>query len=165
MVRHELITPEQLIDASRASHGRGVRLARRAAALVRPRVDSPMETRLRLLLVFAGLPEPETNRPATSRNGQWLATPDLRYERERVVIEYDGRHHRDRAEQYERDLPRRELMDRHGWHVIVVTGRQFYRDPVGVVLRVAAALRERGAADVRPRPERQWRDLFRSATG
>ncbi|MDQ3104478.1 MAG: hypothetical protein M3Q87_04565 [Actinomycetota bacterium] len=59
-------------------------------------------------------PEPDTSQPATGRQGQWLATPDLRFGAERVVVEYDGRQHRDRAEQYERDLPRRELMDRRG---------------------------------------------------
>jgi len=119
MVRTGMITHEQLVQAAAAGGGRGVRQARRAAALVRPRVDSPMETRLRLLLVLAGLPEPDTNQPATGRQGQWLATPDLRFEAERVVVEYDGRQQRDRAEQYERDLPRRELMDREGWQVIV----------------------------------------------
>ena len=41
--------------------GRGCRLARRAASLAREGVDSPQETRLRLLLVLAGLPEPRVN--------------------------------------------------------------------------------------------------------
>ena len=36
-------------------------LARRAAGLVRARVDSPGETKLRLCLVLAGLPEPRCN--------------------------------------------------------------------------------------------------------
>jgi len=35
--------------------------ARRAATHVRAEVDSPMETRLRMLIVLAGLPEPHIN--------------------------------------------------------------------------------------------------------
>ena len=163
MVRRSLVTTSELVDAAAASNGRGVVLARRTAALVRPRVDSPMETRLRLLLVLSGLPEPETNRPATGHAGQWLATPDLRYQAERVVVEYDGRHHRERAEQYERDLPRRELMEREGWHVIVVTAHQFFGDPEGVALRVAAALRARGNPDAHVRLNLEWCDLFAPA--
>jgi len=159
MVRRGMVSPERLVEAAWVGHGRGVRLGRRAAALVRPRVDSPMETRLRLLLVLAGLPEPETNRAAYSRTGRWLARPDLLYCGQRIAVEYDGRHHRDRVEQYEADLPRRERMDRAGWHVIVVTAAQL-RDPRGVALRVASALRERGEPAVAALFTSEWRDLF-----
>ena len=56
LVRRRRTTPEALIAAAAAYQGKGARLARRAAAYVRPGVDSPKETRLRMLLVLAGLP-------------------------------------------------------------------------------------------------------------
>ncbi len=42
------------------------------AALVRHGVDSPMESRLRLLIVLAGLPEPEVGRTVYDADGGWL---------------------------------------------------------------------------------------------
>ena len=54
-------TPTRLCDAAAAHRGRGAVVARRASALVRERVDSVQETRLRLCLVLAGLPEPQVN--------------------------------------------------------------------------------------------------------
>jgi hypothetical protein len=54
LVRLGLCSPARLCEEAAAARTRRVRqAARRAAALVRPRVDSPMETRLRLLLVLA----------------------------------------------------------------------------------------------------------------
>jgi hypothetical protein len=62
-----VVLGDSLIKAGRTSaaalrhaattwHGRGAKLARRAACHVRDGVDSAMETRLRMLLVLAGLP-------------------------------------------------------------------------------------------------------------
>ncbi len=73
LVRIGRVTSEALVEAANGATGRGARLARRAAALVRDRVDSPMETRLRLLIVFGGLPEPDTNRDARDAAGGWIA--------------------------------------------------------------------------------------------
>ncbi|AXH94967.1 hypothetical protein [Ornithinimicrobium avium] len=55
LVRRKRATPEQLVRAAAEADGRGVRLARRAAGLVRTGVDSPMETRCRMLRVLSGL--------------------------------------------------------------------------------------------------------------
>jgi hypothetical protein len=57
----------------------GARLARRVAGLVRKGVDSAMETRLRLLIVLAGLPEPEVNVIVRDENGDWELRFDLCY--------------------------------------------------------------------------------------
>jgi hypothetical protein len=73
----------------RSTHLGGVRRARHVMAYARDRVDSPKETVLRLSLVFARLPEPEVNIGLKSESG-FLATPDLRYRRYRIAIEYDG---------------------------------------------------------------------------
>lgn len=61
LVRRRRTTPEALVQAADLARGRGVRLARRAARLVREGVDSPMESRSRMLRVLSGLPELETD--------------------------------------------------------------------------------------------------------
>ncbi len=165
MVRLCLVRAADLIAGAARWHGRGAVLARRAAALVRPRVDSPMETRLRLLLVLAGLPEPAINLAAHDLLGRWLARPDLSYAAQRLAVEYDGRHHRDRADQWTRDLARRERLERGGWRVLIVTAEQLHGDPVGVALRVAGAVRTRGGGDCRARLTPEWRSLFQGRRG
>lgn len=83
----------ELIAAADAWTGKGRILAKRAAALVRDQVDSPMETRVRLLLIFAGLPEPHINKIIRAEDGTWRLRFDLCYEGSLVIIEYDGRQH------------------------------------------------------------------------
>ena len=61
LVRRTRITTESLIAAADGWSGRGARLARRAAALVRTGVDSAMESRLRMMIILAGLPEPQVS--------------------------------------------------------------------------------------------------------
>jgi very-short-patch-repair endonuclease len=137
---------------------RGAEHARRAATYVRERVDSPMETRLRLLLVLAGLPEPEVNRELRDQRGFLLARLDLSWPAAKVAVEYDGRHHLTSAGQWERDIERRNDLTAAGWLLITVTAAGIYRDPEDTIRRVHEALMRRGA---RPRRLRdQWRAHF-----
>lgn len=74
---------------------RGVVRMRRLFELVREGVDSPMETRTRLLVVRAGLPEPECGKDVYADDGYgWLARPDLCWPDLKVAVEYDGDLHR-----------------------------------------------------------------------
>jgi len=59
MVKVNDLDPLRFVAAADGYEGRNARRARRAAALVRAGVDSPMETRIRLLIVLAGFPEPQ----------------------------------------------------------------------------------------------------------
>jgi len=61
LARRGMVTPEQLAAFAAETRIRGSDAARQAAGYVRDRVDSPMESRVRMLLVLAGLPEPEVN--------------------------------------------------------------------------------------------------------
>ena len=160
LVRAGLSTPEALVEFCAASRGRSARAARRAAALVRAGVDSPMETRLRLLLVLSGLPEPEVNRTIRADNGDPVRKYDLSWPAARVIVEYDGRQHIEREAQWEADLDRREAIDDEGWRIIVVTSRGIYRDPGRTVARVWRALRARGLRNLPPRPSDAWRAHF-----
>jgi hypothetical protein len=93
LVKATKLDPVALVEAADAWSGRHAKLARRAARLVRTGVDSPMETRLRLLLMLAGLPEPDVNFILRAPDGSWRRRFDLCYPGVRLIIEYDGRQH------------------------------------------------------------------------
>src|SRR5260370_1807578 len=75
---------------------RGIVRFRRVVDLVEPKAESPMETRLRMLLMLAGLPRPEAQVSIQDDQGRFLGRPDLFYGLQRLAIEYDGGNHRDR---------------------------------------------------------------------
>ena len=145
-----------LRDAATACRGRGAKLARRAARYVRDGVDSAMETRLRMLLVLAGLPAPEVNFILRHPDGSWWMRFDMCYPALKLVIEYDGRQHAEDSEQWLHDLKRRETLDRMGWRIIVITRDDFYNAPEEVLRRVRDALIDRGMAGVRRRFRTEW---------
>lgn len=95
LVRRKRVAPEALIEAAAAIRGRVGAHLRHAAGLVRPEVDSAMESRLRLLMVLAGLPEPTVNHKIWWPDGTVRFRFDLSYPEYRLAIEYDGRQHAD----------------------------------------------------------------------
>jgi hypothetical protein len=126
---------------------------------MRDGVDSPMETRLRLLIVFAGMPEPTVNVIVRGEDGSWRMRFDLCYLDQRLIVEYDGRKHADSTEQWERDIYRREELDRMGYRLLIVTSRGVYNEPHGTLERVRDTLRERGVR-VPSRFKNEWRRHF-----
>jgi hypothetical protein len=127
------------------SHLDGVLRARRAAELVREAVESPRESDVRVVLVGAGLPEPEINTDIFDATGRFLARGGLVYRDWKVLVEYDGWQHERDALQRQRDHLRRERLEAEGWRVIVVTTADL-RTPGVVVDRVRRALIVRGYA-------------------
>jgi hypothetical protein len=57
--------------------GRGLINLRRVAEHAEPKSESPMETRLRTLLVLSGLPRPAAQVPIHDRKGRFIGRPDL----------------------------------------------------------------------------------------
>lgn len=160
LVRRRGWSPEQLVDACRRSRHRDSRKALAAAQLVRRHVDSPMETRLRLLLVLAGLPEPEVNLLVRDELGEAVRRYDLCYPLVRVAVEYDGRLHVEVIAQWEDDLERRADMDDDDWRLVVVTGSGIYKDPLRTLRRVHRVLLARGMPGVPLRLSDAWRPHF-----
>lgn len=160
LLRRRHVTKSALIDFCATWTGPGARLARTAAAYVRIGVDSPMETRLRMLLVLAGLPEPTINHEIRDDVGNLTRRYDLSYPSLRVAIEYDGRLHVERIEQWESDLERREGVDDEGWRLLVVTSRGIYANPAATVERVWRLLRARRFPGVPTQPSDAWRPHF-----
>lgn len=158
LVHHRKVTLAGLQRFVDSVHDHGVRRARRAMVWVRERVESPRETVLRLMIVFARLPEPEPNVPLGSRE-EFVGRPDLVYLRYRVLVEYDGAYHfKDRAQRH-RDIKRRERLEALGWRVIVITA-ECMRQPRDVVWRVYRALRDRGYQGPPPVFDDMWTTWF-----
>ncbi len=123
---------------------RGVQGARRALDHVRRGVDSAQETRTRLLLVRAGIPEPVCGRDVFVDEGMtWVSRPDLSWPLVKVALEYDGGTH-DEARQRKKDAARNELMADLGWRVLVVTSDDLRYRRLPLVHRVESTLRARG---------------------
>jgi very-short-patch-repair endonuclease len=130
--------------ASGQRHRRGTRRMRQALSLLDVRAESPMETRLRVLMVLAGLPMPAVNRDVVV-DGQWLARPDLSYPDLRIAIEYEGDHHRTDRRQWRSDKRRRRLLEDAGWMVIEVTADDVFRRPDELLQRIRRACARRAA--------------------
>ncbi len=159
LVRNGRCTPEELRVTATGHRGRGAVLARRAADLVRAEVDSPMESRARVLVVLGGLPEPAVNLKVREA-GRVLYRIDMGYEEVRVGLEYDGRHHAEDEHQWGHDIRRREHLDARDWRLLVLRSPDIYRTPRDTLRRVVALLRSRGM-DVRmPRAGAEWERHF-----
>ncbi|MBO9578971.1 MAG: hypothetical protein J7480_09430, partial [Microbacteriaceae bacterium] len=101
-----------------AARRRGSKTLASALPLIRPRTDSPGETRLRLLIVRAGFPEPEVNVPVLDARGAFLGFGDLVFRDAGVAIEYEGGHHFDDIAQTRHDLDRLAAFERAGTRVL-----------------------------------------------
>lgn len=114
------ITVDAVREMARGVSGRGIRALRAAARDARDGVDSPRETRTRLMLLRAGYPEPEINRPVVDpATGKEYAI-DLAYRRWMVAIEYDGKDHLTAAQQ-RKDHAKDEVLHAQGWSVLRLT--------------------------------------------
>ena len=118
-----------------------------------------MESRLRLLIIFAGLPEPDVNIVLRDVDGNWWRRFDLCYRHCKLVVEYDGRQHAYDDDQWLNDLDRREQLDRMGWRLIVVQANGIYNDPLRTLQRIRTALEECGAT-VSKRFNPEWTRHF-----
>ena len=115
-----------------------------------------METRVRLLVVLSGLPEPVLQHVVSTRAG--TRRLDLAWPAVRVALEYDGRHHIEREGQWRGDLVRREELEGERWRFVVVVAADVYATPDATVRRVETALRRAG---VRVRASsNEWRRHF-----
>ncbi|HEV7360972.1 MAG TPA: hypothetical protein VGN92_07750 [Mycobacterium sp.] len=126
--------------AQRYPGRRGIARGRLAISLFDPGAQSPKETWLRLVLVQAGLPRPQTQIPVLNEFGSAIAYLDMGWEDVKVAVEYDGDQHRSDRSQYNWDIRRLERLQHKGWVVIrVVAGDR----PADIVRRVRTALSTR----------------------
>jgi hypothetical protein len=126
-----------LIRHAESMKGRpGARRLLSLAALAAP-AESPMETRLRWLLIEAGLPHPEVQTDLCDSSEQFVARADLYYPAARLVLEYDGGNHRERLIEDDR---RQNLLITAGFRLLRFTAADVHRQPEVIVAQVRAAL-------------------------
>jgi len=116
---------------------RGIARLRRVVALVEPKAESAMETRLRMLLVLARLPRPEVQVSIHDDAGRFLGRPDLLYSRQRLAIEYDGGNHRDRLVD---DNRRQNSLVGAGLRLLRFTAADVYGNPNTIAMQVRHSL-------------------------
>jgi hypothetical protein len=149
IVKRYRIAPRRLVEAARASTDYYAAAARRAAAYVRKGVDSPMETRLRMLIVLAGLPEPVVNVVLVHEDGSWRRRFDLCYLKIKLVVEYNGRQHREEPQRSE-DRRRVGELEPDGYLVLPFEAEDIYITPLATLEKVRRQLILRGWGHVPP---------------
>ena len=163
LVKAGEVTPEQLVEAATTFAGTGRRTVRRAAGLVRREVDSPMESRTRMLIVLAGLPEPTVNHKIRWPGGSVRFRFDLSYPDHQLIVEYDGRQHAESEKQWGGDIGRREWMDSKGWRIVIIRAKDIYNTPGQALQRISSAMRDKGM--VVPQLSGEWRLHFPGLPG
>ncbi|HKD98740.1 MAG TPA: hypothetical protein VKB69_14270 [Micromonosporaceae bacterium] len=142
LLNRRVVTHAAVRDFAKIAAPRpGSRRAVRAVEVADDGAESPMETRLRLCLVAAGLPRPETQVRVVSRDGVFIGRVDLAYRRQRVGLEYEGDHHRTRAT-FRQDIARINAMQEAGWIIIRATHDDI-RNPATLIRQLRRLLAER----------------------
>ncbi|MGH3635201.1 hypothetical protein [Mycobacterium sp.] len=126
--------------AERYKGRRGIRRARIALPLVDAGAKSPRETWLRLLLIRAGFPPPQTQIPVYDEYGQLVAVVDMGWEDIKVAADYEGDHHRTDRRTFNKGIKRQETLTALGWIDVRVTAED---TEGGVIARVSAAWQRR----------------------
>ena len=134
----KVVTPAQLQVALERYDGRwGIKKLRKVAAHAEPAAESPMETRLRMVLVLGGLPRPEAQVTLYDHEGEFLGRPDLFYPDARLALEYDGGSHRTTLAD---DNRRQNRLVDAGIRLLRFTAGDIYNHRRSVVTLVRAAL-------------------------
>lgn len=157
LIRSGKATLDALRSFGDDNHFDGVQRFRRSVLLMSDRAESPMESVVRVMIELAGLPRPLVNHSYGEES--FLARLDLSYREYKIAVEYDGRQHGLSLDQRERDVRRREQMEREGWAFIVITAAQLAY-PRDVVLRIHRLLVERGYRGARPTFSQGWLAAF-----
>lgn len=119
---------------------RNLRIGERLVDDVEPLAESPMESRLRLVIVRGGLPRPVAQLEVRNVGGAFVARVDLAYPALKIAIEYDGAWHWDRRRDDDR---RRDALRALGWDVLVYSADDVFAHPERVVAEVASCRRSR----------------------
>lgn len=137
-LRHQRIDKVKLLgDPVAAPRRRGSARLRRLVELAQP-AESPMETRLRWLLLRRRLPRPVAQVDLRDGDGILLGRADLLYPDQRLVVEFDGGNHRDRLASDDR---RQNALVNAGYRVLRFTAADIFQTPEATVAQVRAALK------------------------
>jgi very-short-patch-repair endonuclease len=115
---------------------RGVRSVPDVIQMADRLAESPMETRLRMLLVLSGLPRPVVQHEVHIGGSTYRI--DLAYPDCRLAIEYDGQSH---AQRWESDIRRQNLLADRGWRFRRYVSADYYQRPELILTQIRRELR------------------------
>jgi hypothetical protein len=142
--RQPKASPKELRQALTRYEGRlGRAKLEEALPELSDRADSPPESKIRFRLRRAGLPELAINPLIYDPSGIFLAMPDLAFIRYKMVLDYEGDHHRSSKEQWRKDLKRVPRLEDAGWHSTRISADDI-RDSTELIDRLKRLLRARG---------------------
>lgn len=144
ILNRDLSTPELLAAILDANVGRrGVAVARTRLLLLDGRADSPMETRVRLLLVDNRIVGFVVNEVVYDSFGERLGKPDIAFIPPKFAVQYEGAHHRE-PDQFADDIRRDDCMREEGWFVLRLVSWDIFGRPMETVHRIRHELALRG---------------------
>ncbi len=123
---------------------RGATRLPQVVKLAHPGAESPMETRIRLAIVLAGLPVPLLQVPVGPYRLD-LAYPDIL-----LAVEYDGREHLDQRRAL-RDLDRQAYLTAAGWRILRFPKKVVLYEPALIPWTVRRAMIAAGGTSHRSR--------------
>ena len=135
--RSGLTDAAALCRYAEAAKGRAGAGRLRSLAVLAAPAESPMETRLRWLLLEAGLPRPEVQAILRDDKAQFVGRADLYYPAARMVLEFDGGNHRERLVEDDR---RQNLLMNAGYRLLRFTAADIHNRPDVLVAQVRSAL-------------------------
>lgn len=131
----------------------GSQEARRALRHLDASSRSLPESEVRILLIFAGLPAPESNVPVLV-DDELIGIVDLLIRVVMLALEYEGRQHAENISQFNRDIGRYAAFRRHGIEYLQIT-HEMTTKPKTMVARIHSRMVELGyrgpAPDFGPR--------------
>lgn len=119
---------------------RGIHRAQMLLALATGKVDSPPESILRLTVVEAGFPVPETQYEIATIEGRRLYVLDIAWPARRIALEYDGFVAHEERLDYDADRDAR--MAGRGWITVRVTAADL-REPGRMLAELREAFKRR----------------------
>jgi very-short-patch-repair endonuclease len=145
-----LVTLDDLkASCVRRAHYFGVARLRRVVGFAEPAAESPMESRLRMVLVLGGLPRPQAQAPLHDSKGRFLGRPDLYYPSHRLGLEYDGGTHRTSLVE---DNRRQNRLLAAGIRLLRFTAGDVLHNPDSVATQVRGHLASRTVLPLVPAP-------------
>jgi hypothetical protein len=126
-----------LVRYAEAAKGRPGAGKLRSLAMFAAPAESPMETRLRWLLIKAGLPRPDVQTNLHDGKGRFIGRADLYYPTAKLVLEYDGGNHRERQVEDDR---RQNLLINAGFRLLRFTATDVHNRADVIETQVRGAL-------------------------
>jgi very-short-patch-repair endonuclease len=130
---------EALARSIRARSGRrGVKRLRVAHPYLDPRSESPQESKLRYVLVAAGLKGLAANFPIRTSGG-YNYRGDLVFPSHKLIIEYQSDQHHNSPEKFRADMTRVSRLQADGWTIMLVNADDL-QNPLELVARILRVL-------------------------